>query len=263
MSNIRYDKHIFADNLRRLMDLQGSRQADLARLLGVSRSTLSSYCAGEQMPRMDKLEALAQHFGVKVSALLEEEKAGKILAFPRKEPPEDLHPALQLYHGLNSSGQQEFLRYGRELSLQKEYRAEDCAPVETIKHYLVPAAAGYASPIEGEDYERIPRPAGAPAGADFCITVRGDSMEPYIHDGQLVYVRRDSPLSEFDVGVFFVDGDVFCKQWCVDYAGTLHLLSANSNRQDANIVIPRNSNRNCICFGKVLISQRLPRPIYY
>ena len=261
MSEIRYDKHIFAENLRRLMEQQGSRQADLARLLGVSRSTLSAYCSGEQMPRMDKLEALAQHFSIPVSRLIEEEK-GKIVRLSSPAA-EDGHPALRVYRRLNARGQAEFLRYGRELSEKAHYRAETPATVETIKHYLVPAAAGYASPIEGEDYELLPRSAQVPAAADFCIRIQGDSMEPYIQDGQLVYVRRGVSLMEFDVGVFYVDGDVFCKQWCQDYAGTLHLLSANPARQDANVVIPRSSNRSCICFGKVLLPQRLPRPVYY
>ncbi len=87
-------------------------------------------------------------------------------------------------------------------------------------------------------------------------------MAPYIRDGQLVYVRRDTPLREFDAGVFYVDGDVLCKQWCVDYAGTLHLLSANPAREDANRSFPRSSGQTVICFGKVLLPRPLPKPTY-
>lgn len=149
-----------------------------------------------------------------------------------------------------------------DLVLDEEYlRCTADEPVY-IRHYLVPAAAGYASPIEGEDYEDIPLPDGAPPGADFCITVRGDSMEPYIPDGSLAYVRRGASLQEFDVGVFYVDGDALVKQWCVDYAGTLHLLSANPAREDANRQIPKTSTSTVVCFGKVLLDHRLPRPIY-
>jgi phage repressor protein C with HTH and peptisase S24 domain len=87
-------------------------------------------------------------------------------------------------------------------------------------------------------------------------------MEPYIPDGSLAFVQRGAQLQEFDVGIFFVDGDVFCKQWCVDYAGTLHLLSANPAREDANISIPKDAGRNCVCFGKVLLREKLPEPVY-
>lgn len=259
-NSVRYDRGIFAANLRRLMEQRGERQVDIAKLLSVSKSTVSAYLSGEQTPRMDKIEALSRHYGVPISGLIEDSPA---------EPPAQSGiiplrsaPIVRVYNSLNDRGQGELMRYGNYLAGQEEYRASQPAPMEYIKHYLVPAAAGYASPIEGDDYELIPRTASVPAGADFCISIQGDSMAPYITDGSLVFVRRDSPLREFDVGVFFVDGDVFCKQWCVDYAGTLHLLSANPGRQDANISIARSSGRSCVCFGKVLLDKRLPRPVY-
>lgn len=260
-NSVRYDRGIFAANLRRLMEQRGERQVDIAKLLSVSKSTVSAYLSGEQTPRMDKIEALSRHYGVPISALIELSPA-EPSSSDSGIVPLRAAPIIRVYDSLNEKGQGELVRYGNYLSGQEEYRAEKPAPIEYIKHYLVPAAAGYASPIEGDDYELIPRSAAVPSGADFCISIQGDSMSPYIPDGSLVYVRRDSPLREFDVGVFFVDGDVFCKQWCVDYAGTLHLLSANPRRQDANISIARSSGRSCVCFGKVLLDKRLPRPSY-
>ncbi len=66
-----YDKSIFAKNLSWQMEQAGERQADIARLLGVSKSTVSAYCKGVQMPRMDKVELLARHFGILKAGLLE------------------------------------------------------------------------------------------------------------------------------------------------------------------------------------------------
>lgn len=147
--------------------------------------------------------------------------------------------------------------------LSRYEAAEDPAPpIRYIRHYLVPAAAGYASPIEGEEYENVPMPPDAPQEADFCIEIQGDSMEPFIQDGQRVYVKQGAPLQEFDPGIFFVDGDVFCKQWCPGYAGETYLLSANPKREDANITIFRDSGRSCVYFGKVLLDKKLPRPNY-
>lgn len=267
MNKISYDKDIFAENLLRLMKEKHCRQIDIARLLDVSKATVSAYCAGKQMPRMDKIEQLARHFGVSRSALIEDNpgspSGGTGQAQGITALPEGGSPVLRVYNALNDAGQAELMRYGRYLSAQPEYKAEKPrGEIMTIKHYIIPAAAGYASPIEGEDFELIPRPENAPARADFCISISGDSMEPYIHDRELVYVQRDAPLREFEPGVFFVDGDVYCKQWCVDYAGTLHLLSANPRREDANIHIPRDSGRSCVCFGKVLLNRSLPRPVY-
>ncbi|MBO5555959.1 MAG: LexA family transcriptional regulator [Oscillospiraceae bacterium] len=257
--DITYDRGIFAENLRRLMAANKERQADVARLLGVSKSTVSAYCHGEQMPRMDKIEQLAHHFGVPRTALIGAETPLEVVRVPAPAP----GPAETEYRALNDQGREEFLRYGRYLAAQPEYKAaQPRGEITYIKHYLVPAAAGYASPIEGEDYELLPRTVDVPPEADYCISIQGDSMEPWLPDGGVAYVQRDAPLLEFDAGVFFVDGDVLCKQWCVDYAGTLHLLSANPRREDANRSFPRDSGQTVICFGKVLLGRRLPRPEY-
>ena len=67
---ISYDRAIFASNLKRLMQDNSQRQVDIARLLGVSKATVSAYCSGIQMARMDKLEVLSKHFGVRASGPL-------------------------------------------------------------------------------------------------------------------------------------------------------------------------------------------------
>ena len=262
MPEIVYDKQIFAENLRRLMRDSREKQIDIARLLDVSKSTVSAYCSGAQMPRMDKIEQLARHFGVPRAALIEDGAriaAGEPAADGGAKP----SPIVPVFDALNDAGQTELLRYGRYLGTQEAFRAKRrYGEILTIRRYLVPAAAGYASPVEGEDYEEIPRPLDAPARADFCLNVSGDSMEPYLHDGQLIYVQRGASLREFEAGIFFVDGDVLCKQWCVDYAGTLHLLSANPLRADANRSFPKDSGQHVVCFGKVLLPHALPRPDY-
>ena len=47
-----------------------------------------------------------------------------------------------------------------------------------IPLYMTPAAAGYASPALGDDYEDYA--VAADSEADFAVRIAGDSMEPYI-----------------------------------------------------------------------------------
>lgn len=85
-SNIFYDKMIFAENLRSLMQKHGEKQTDIAKLLGVSKSTVSEYCKGQQMPRMDKIEMLSVHYGVLKSELLEPQTvSGQASEIPEKK----------------------------------------------------------------------------------------------------------------------------------------------------------------------------------
>lgn len=160
---------------------------------------------------------------------------------------------------LNANGHIELVNYAEFLVSQPEYRLTSTSR-RAVRHYIYPVAAGYAAPVEGEDYEMLELD-DVPPGADYCITVSGDSMEPYIKDGSLVFVKRSLDLTDFDVGVFYVDGDVLIKQLFVDPMHNIYLLSANPRREDANKMISHNSTSTLMCFGKVLIN-KLPRPNY-
>lgn len=260
---------IVAANIKMFMREKGVTASDVCKALNIPNATFSDWINAKTYPRISKLEKLADYFGVRKADLvdLSTERNDPILRLLKTETEESAQKSAResdaIYDALNCEGQKEFCRYGRYLTTQEEFKALDTEPqVEYIRHYLTSAAAGYAAPVEGEDYEMVVRGADVPAKADFCIDISGDSMEPYIKDGQTVYVQRGADLKEFEVGIFFVDGDVFCKQWCPGYDGSLYLLSANPKRQDANIIVSRDAGRNCVCFGKVLLNKKLPRPMY-
>lgn len=61
----------FAYNLRYQMKKLGLVQADIMRIAGVSQSTASEWSTARKMPRMEKIQALADSFGIKLSALLD------------------------------------------------------------------------------------------------------------------------------------------------------------------------------------------------
>ena len=93
--------------------------------------------------------------------------------------------------------------------------------------------------------------------ADFAVRIAGDSMEPYIADGAVVLVRR-SPIQTGDVGLFFVDGDMKCKQYVADGFGNVYLRSLNRARADADVAIPASSGVTLCCFGKVILDRKPP-----
>ena len=75
----------------------------------------------------------------------------------------------------------------------------------------------------------------------------------------MVDVNRD-PLSNGDVGIFWVDGDMLCKQYVRDKLGMVYLFSLNRARADADVVLPRDSGRSLVCFGRVLLPVRPKTP---
>jgi transcriptional regulator with XRE-family HTH domain len=58
-------------NLNYFLKLNDLSQADLAEKLGVSTATASDWSNGKKLPRMDKIEEIADLLGIKISDLLE------------------------------------------------------------------------------------------------------------------------------------------------------------------------------------------------
>lgn len=71
MSENEYKK-IFSKNLRYYMNKYNKKQSDLINDLGFSSSTISNWCTGEKLPRMDKVQILADYFHINKSDLLED-----------------------------------------------------------------------------------------------------------------------------------------------------------------------------------------------
>ena len=67
-------REIFSSNLKRYMDLNGKSRKEICEALGYSYFTFSDWVNGKKMPRMDKVEQLANYFGILKSDLIEEKK---------------------------------------------------------------------------------------------------------------------------------------------------------------------------------------------
>ena len=71
MLDDRYKK-IFAENLKYYMKLHNKNQADLINDLGFNKSSVSTWCNGTRLPRMEKVDILAKYFDINRSDLIED-----------------------------------------------------------------------------------------------------------------------------------------------------------------------------------------------
>lgn len=67
------NKAIMSKNLKRLMAERGVSAKELSRKLDFPYTTLLSWLKAENYPRIDKIEAMADYFGVLKSDLIEEQ----------------------------------------------------------------------------------------------------------------------------------------------------------------------------------------------
>ena len=72
------NKIVFARNLRRFIESRGLQDKDLCEIAGASQTAISEWLNAKKYPRIDKIERLANFFGVPKSSLIEDEtEAGR------------------------------------------------------------------------------------------------------------------------------------------------------------------------------------------
>lgn len=75
---VELQRKILSDNIRRLLHAKGKTQTDMARDLNLSETTVSSWMKGDRYPRLDKIQLMADYFGVLRSAITEEDQESVI-----------------------------------------------------------------------------------------------------------------------------------------------------------------------------------------
>lgn len=62
-------RRIFVKNLNAIMERRGITQTDLSRALDVSASTAHDWCTGKKIPRIDKIQKIAEFLHVEMELL--------------------------------------------------------------------------------------------------------------------------------------------------------------------------------------------------
>lgn len=239
--------------LKEILFEQGTNVSELARRLNVSPQTLYSMVKRDnQKVDFDLMMRICAELKVPVERMCENIELPEL-------PDSDEWQLIQQYRKLDKYGKElADMVINHELGRTQSDEQESTDECRIIPLYLTPAAAGYASPALGEDFEDYSVPASS--DADFAVRIEGDSMEPYIADGSVALCKRGAIIHDGDVGLFFVDGDMKCKQYCQDYEGNVYLFSANRDRKDTDVEIKSSSGVTLLCFGKVLLDKAIPLP---
>ncbi len=113
---------VFSENLKNLIDFNNITQRQLAHDLGLTTASVSRYCSGEQMPRIDIVNKIADYFSVTTSDLFTENTPknfadGKTDTFRISIPVSELQDAamqIKIFHELEKlsiSEKQDIMQY--------------------------------------------------------------------------------------------------------------------------------------------------------
>jgi transcriptional regulator with XRE-family HTH domain len=70
------NKKIMGINILRLLEQNGIERKEFAKIIGVPYSTLTNWINGTTYPRIDKIQKMADYFGIEKKDLVEEWKPG-------------------------------------------------------------------------------------------------------------------------------------------------------------------------------------------
>ena len=249
----------FKDELRILRKQDGLTQAELARRLGISKSTISMYENGNREPDFETLEAFADYFNVDMNRLTGISKAPADLSdyIPSDQITKSEYSMIRSYRKAEPADKQIID------NIIARYPVDDLPEAAPVEDKIIPlfgtaAAAGPGEMDTGLPWEDYAVPADSPA--DFAIRISGDSMEPVLHDGQIALCAERTPQIG-DVAVFMVNGAMLVKQFIADNFGNIYLRSVNRDRRDADLDIMASGNDTVTCYGTVLLPQRPPLPL--
>lgn len=182
-----------------LLKEKGITPYQLGKETGISTATLSNWKNGKYKPKDEKLQILADYFGVTLEYL---------------------------------KGSTKFNTKEEELAnIIKE--AKYCGGLKKVKSVQIPVLGKVVAGIPLEaieeilDYEEIPEEMTL-LGQYFALKVQGDSMQPRICEDDVLIVRKQSTAESGEIVIALVNGhDATCKKLIRHQEG-ISLVSFNS-----------------------------------
>lgn len=113
------NKEVFSKNLYIQLELHNMTRADLARTLGYPETTVSNWANAVSYPRIDKIQEMADFFGVLKSDLTEDKSTPNLSNTKKLTEKEEL--LLDKYNKLNDFGQTEAIKRVSELTEIDKY----------------------------------------------------------------------------------------------------------------------------------------------
>lgn len=235
---------------------------ELSEASGVPKGTLNKIIAGTtKAPTLDTMKAIAKALGKRLADFddgIQVVKTNNGLSAGALKLAKD-------YETLDSHGMavvrvvmDEELNRMEELSNLAEMEPENEPKIINI--FVNPSAAGPALGDTWQDCEPYELQKDDPQGAEYAVRVQGQSMEPYFQDGSIAFVNHDQ-MRDGDIGIFCVDGATVIKQWHYDrMLGITYLFSLNRDCAANDVIITRNSGRQCVWQGRVITRQRFDLP---
>ncbi|MGC2982455.1 XRE family transcriptional regulator [Enterococcus faecalis] len=238
MNNLRTNDEI----MTLITDLRKQKKmtsTELAEKVGIAKSAMSRYENRTRQFPVNKISDFAKALETSPEYLLgfEEEPLSQILTKINETSAK-----------LETKRQKNVLIFAeKELdkqNLETEIRNRKVVPL-VGKTAANPAVLEYGDiDVEQHSFAHVPE------GADCAINIQGDSMEPLIKDGSIVFYKKQCDVENGEIAIVEIDNDgVTCKKVIKDYSNKQIILRSINTKYEDRIL----ENEKIRIIGKVIL----------
>ena len=204
-----------------LEELADSLNKKYPNTVNFNKGKISKWENNKEEPRLSSVKILADFFNVPLDFFNDEN-----INQPQ---------ILSIYNQLEQPRQEKVVDFAQE-QLDEQNNKVTTPTIDTIDEdieYITDyveglVAAGHGAYQEDNLHMEVSLLADeVPDSYDTIAKVAGDSMEPLIHDNDLLFIEASSQVDPNDIGIFQVNGKNFVKKFKRDYDGTYYLQSLN------------------------------------
>lgn len=227
------NKEVMSNNLKYYMNKKGVDRNQLCSDLDLKYMTVSDWINAKTYPRIDKIELLANYFGINKSDLIEDKSTtpSSSIPLPNFDPRQAI--LLSNYSKLNETRKNKLLATSETLLAEEQGKVIDIsekrAEYDARKRISlsvpgkVSAGTGY---WQEDDYDtmvdfyadEIPDE----KDYDTVAIVVGHSMEPKIKNGDFLFIKLKDQVDLNKIGIFQIDGENYVKKLKSDYLESLN-----------------------------------------
>ena len=218
-------KELRKSNKLTLVELADNLNRKYPGTINFNKGKISKWENNKEEPRLSSVKILADFFNVPLDYFNDEEV----------EQPQ----ILTIYNQLEDDRQEKVVQFAQEqlaeqnkvVSIFEKKETEDDDYITDFVKGVV--AAGHGAFQEDELYMEVKlRTEDVPESYDTIATVVGDSMEPLIHNNDLLFIEITNQVEPNSIGIFRVNGKNFVKKLKRDYDGSYYLQSLNKSYEE-------------------------------
>ncbi|NSN05927.1 LexA family transcriptional regulator [Enterococcus faecalis] len=204
---------------------------ELGVKLGKTKSTISRWISGERSPKMEEVEQLAELFNTDIETLIFGTNSSNVTID-------------KIYKKLEPCRKEKVYTFAEEQLHEQETVNNKVIPL-VGKSAANPAVLEYGdTDIEQQSFAHVPD------NADCAIYIQGDSMEPLIKNGSIVFYKKQCDVENGEIAIVEIDGDgVTCKKLIKDYENERIILRSINKKYDDRVL----KSEEIRIIGKVVV----------